>query len=299
MTSVVLLICAWAFFLSFIAAAEPMPMVLMVEESDVTGQALGRLLEAQLKDKAQMRWVSYSAESLGDPLYKGKLLAALTASRLVVSVGNQPTSLAFMELEDIPIYFVGATLISGSGLLGPQVGGIFGYSTEDTLGAVPKKWKRGVGLLYGPGYDDLAAGIAAEAKAAGIHLLERRVARITQMPKILDALIPEVQAVWILGDPALSRGAGFEFLVEESLKKNMPLIGSDIWSVKRGAVFCSLAKPQLLAEKASQNIMSLLEKGPVGPRVEMGPAGGQIIYHPGLAARFHLRPQGPAWTAAR
>ena len=273
------------------AAAASAPMVaILVDRSDADGRALGRLLADRLKDQVDLQWLDYSAESRGNPIEKGRLLASMAATRLVVSVGDEPTAFALDELEDTPIFFVGASQAPGAEISDVKVSGLFSYSAQGVLAAVPQVWKRGLGILYSPGYEPVVRRIRDLAKSSGVNLMERFVAGPTDIPQAARDLLGRAQAVWILGDPMFSRGAGFTYLVENSLAQGIP------WEVKRGAVFCSQAAQDALAEEASGRIVSLLETGKTDQRIEAAPRG-TIFYHPGLTKRFGLSPTAPAWQA--
>lgn len=280
------------------AAAAAPAVAILVDGADGDSQALGRLLANDLKkEHVDFQWLDYAAEKRGDPIYKGKLLASLAAAPLVVSVGDEATSLALDELEDTPIYFMGTSLAPGAEMSGTEVSGLFSYSAQDVLAAIPAKWKRSLGLLYSPGYEPVVGRIRTLAKVSGVNLLERKVARPEDIPQAARDLFGHSQAVWVLGDPMLSRGAGFSFLVEGSLAQGVPVIGSGPWEVKHGAVFCSRATNESLAQEASTSIASLVETGKRESRIDSAPNEGTILYHPGMAKRFHLSPMAPAWQA--
>ncbi len=100
-------------------------------------------------------------------------------------------------------------------------------------------------------------------------------------------------------DPLFIRGPGLEFLAEESLAQGVPLVGSGAWEVRHGAVFCSQAAQRAVAEAAAKNIAAFLESSPGAGRVESAPAGGRILFHRGLAARYGLTPRAPQWLELR
>jgi hypothetical protein len=282
------------------AAADSAPLVtIIVDRADAEGQALGRQLAKRLKDRADVQWLDYSASSRGNPVEKGRLLASMAAAGLIVPVGNEPTSFALDELEDTPVYFVDASAAPGGEISNAKVSGLFSYSAQDVLAAVPGSWKRGLGILYSPGYEPLVAQIRTLAKSSGVVLFERRAARPSDIPPAAQDLLGRAKAIWVLGDPLLSRGPGFAYLVERSLAQGVPLIGSGEFEVKSGAVYCSRADKSALAERAAMGIDLLLEKGTIDPRIDTAPGGGTIFYRPGLAKRFGLSPSAPAWQESQ
>jgi ABC-type uncharacterized transport system substrate-binding protein len=279
------------------AQAQP-PAILLVERADARGQALGHLLEAQLKGKVQFRSLSYSEEQLGDPIFKGRLVASLAAAELVIPVGDASTNLALAELEETPVYFAGAAIVTGSDLANAGVGGLLSYSPADVLAAFPQAWKRKAGLLYSPGYEGVVKIIQAAAKEAGVHLTARSVAKLQDLPAAAQAVMSSSRVVWVLGDPMFSRGAGFTYLTELSLSRDVALVGADPLEVRRGAVFCSQGRDEALALQASQGIVRLLsERKPHG--VSAAAAGGLIIFNRRLAARDGLTPLTSSWVEVR
>lgn len=281
------------------ATAQPPMAVLVVEEGNARSQAVGRMLEKELDRRVQLRRLSYSARGLEDPITRGKLLATLAAARLIVAIGNEPTALVLGELEDTPVYFVDASLVSGADLGRPEIGGLLSYSQEDVLRAIPGAWRVGLGLLYSPGYEPVVERIRASAREAGVKLLVGRVDRRKDLPLVAARLMDTAKSLWVLGDPILSRDAGFEFLAERSLAQGLPLVGSGPWEVHGGAVFCSQAGREALARKASERIVGLMEKGPgSGSRVDFAPSGGRLLFHRRLAERFGLSPKAPDWEEA-
>lgn len=290
----VFLFFAWFGAAPLARAAQLPTAVLVVEEGDVVGQHLGRLVERRLQGEVRIRWIVYSETELADSIYKGKFLATLQAARLVVAIGDDSALLALAEVEETPVYFV-SSQVPGSALAEGHVSGLLSYSAQDALAAMPAAWKSGLDLLYSPGYEPAVEEIRAAAKAAGFDLIPRRVGRRRELPAVVRTLLGSARAVWLLGDPMLSRGAGFEFLSEQTLSRSVPLVGAGFWEVKNGAVFCSRGRPEALARQASRTIAGLMAGRPAQPRLELAEPGGSILYNKSLAAHFGLSPRPPVW----
>jgi hypothetical protein len=266
--------------------------ILLLARGDAGGSGLAQSMEADLAGRLALRREYVSAGILSDPIAKGQLLAALEDAPLVVAVGNEAIRFVVGELDDSPVYFIGSH-VRGSAMSGKRASTLLTYSAADVLKALPAKWRQSLGLLYTPGYEPVVHSIREAASAAGVTLVERKVEG-REMAPAARALLEKSKAVWVLGDPLLSEGAGFELLAEESLTKGVPLLGSDASEVGRGVLLCSKPAPKALALRASARILALVAAGG-GRGVELAPAGGTILYHRRLAERFHLVP-GVGWT---
>lgn len=275
------------------AAAAP-PAMLVIEQQDARARKLAALIAQRLEGQVSLRQVEYSEPEMGDPIYKGRLVARLESAAIVIGVGDDASRFVTREVENGRLYFVSA-LARGTALSEPRVSGVFTYSIDDLLGALPSGWKSDLGLLYTPGYEPIVAQIRARSRQLGARLQERRVSRAGEIPQAARALMASSRAVWVLGDPVLSRGAGFEYLVEQSLAQAVPLIGAGEAQVAQGAALCSRASDAALAAKASRGIAALLS-GQSRQRFDDSDAGGAIVYNRSLSARFKLSPRGAAWS---
>lgn len=236
-----------------------------------------------------------------DPIAKGRLLSALQTCDLVVAVGNGATDFAVSELEDVPVYFVNATVVPGRSLAAPSVSGLFGYSLEDLLDAVKTLRFGLVGLAYTPGYESLAEQIRQGASARGVPLVARKIGSAKEVAPAVRSLLERARAIWVLGDPLLVRGAGFEFIQENTLSAAIPVVGSGAWAVSNGALLASAPSAAEQEAEAVRTIDSILERRPnPGPRVKPAARGGVILLNAALAAKWKIRaPQDPRWRRVR
>ena len=254
----------------------------VVAADDAPSREIAGVLAARLS----LRRFQLSDAQAADPIAKGRLLAALQAAPLVVAVGEDATAFTLGELEDTPVYFVSPTA-PGSALERAGVSGLLTYSPEDVLGALPERWKRGLGLLYTPGYEGVAAAVEAAARAQGARVSARRVAQRRDLPAAARALMSTTDAVWVLGDPLLSEGAGMSFLAELSLSRGVPLIGAGPRQVRAGAALCSQAKPPTIEREVEAAVSRRRASGAAGG-VALSPAGGRLLFNEALRARFGL-----------
>jgi len=250
----------------------------------------GRLLAYELEDAQR-----------NDPIAKGRLLSTLETCDLVVAVGNGATDFAVSELEDVPVYFVDATVVPGRSLESASVSGLFGYSVDDLLDAVKALRLGVVGLAYTPGYEPLAGLVREGAAARGLSVVARRIGSAKELAPAVRSLLDRARVLWLVGDPLLVRGAGFEFIQENTLSEAIPLVGPGQWDVSHGALLGSDPAPAQQEADAVRTIDSLLEhRSGAGPRVRPAARGGVILLNAALAARWKLRtPEGPRWRRVR
>ncbi len=238
-----------------------------------------------------------SAVDLTNPVEKGKFLARLARAELLVPVGEVATRFVAREFEETPAFFVGTAVVDGNSLAGPNMAGILGINPDGILQAAAALGLKRVALAYTPGYAPLADRIATLAQPAGIELRKARVESASRIVPILQNIFPKVDAVWILGDPILARGAGFEFLVEQSLTRKIPIISPTSWGVARGALFCLKIDFNALAGPASASLKHILEQDIKLPerRLEMA-SDGTIVFNSGQMQRWGFAvPREGSW----
>ncbi len=275
------------------ARAQQRPAILF-DRSDPRAAAIERDLGKRLQG-VPFDAVDVDPGRLGDPIYKGRIAAGLSAAPFVVAVGDEAASFALDELEDETVYLAGASLVEGRLLSDGRASGMLGYSVEDVLDALPDSWRSGFGVLYAEGYESVLQSIRVAAAKRSIKIIARKVERRRDLAPGARALMTRARAVWVLGDPLLARGAGFDFLIEESLSQGVPLIGSGRWEVERGAAFCSEGAAAGIAGRAARGVLDLLSGRPAGA-LATGPPG-VILFNPKVASRFALRPKEGAWRA--
>lgn len=277
-----------------LAAAEGSGAAGVVILSGEADRSAAAALERAIRGPASLTRRELAAESLSDPIRKGRLLSEILAADLVVPVGDDATDFVAHEAEESRTFFVGAARPAGDVLRRPHVGGILGYSGEDVL-SVLDRWRPGssFALAYTPGYDGLARAIRREAERKGMRVVEVPVARRAALPPALRALPEGTSALWILGDPLLTEDVAFEYLLEFTLSRQLALVGPSAREVERGALFAMASDPERLARAGAAAVRRILAARSLPePRVAFGPAGGTVLVHPVLRRRFELDVRG-------
>ncbi len=271
-------------------------VVLLIDRASPSDQAMSQLLEQKLKVGGKIRRVEFDAALIANPISKGRILATLQTAGLVITIGDQASAFAARELDDTRIYFIGATLAKGADLKSSEVSGIFAYSPEDVLDALPASLKSGVGLLFTPGYEPVAKRIEDAAKGKGVAVQQKVVTNLKGLSSATEQLLGSAKTIWVLGDPLLVSEAGFSYLVEETLGRNIALIGPGAAQVREGALLCSgIGTPDAVAQTAADALRPMIEsKDYKQPEARTAPPGGDVFYQPALGRKFGLTPQ-PQW----
>lgn len=249
--------------------------VAVVSQAD---EPLRAAVERRLSAGAGVTLLSFARADLSDPIKRGELLARLAAADLVVPVGDAATSLVLEEVEDTPVYFVGAAVVPGRRLGERGVSGMLAYDPGRLLDAAAALWRGKLGLAYTPGYESLAGAIGEAARSRGLEVEQKRIDSAKGIPAALGGLLSRCKAVWLLGDPLLARGAGFAYASERSLSLKIPLISVDGWQVRRGAFLGSEPAGEPLAAAAAGELAALEAGGHgAGARVKPGPGAAVLV----------------------
>ncbi|MBI3553346.1 MAG: hypothetical protein HY077_12700 [Elusimicrobia bacterium] len=227
----------------------------------------------------------FDRSEMSDAIQRGRLLAALQNSDLLVAIGDSATELVLRELEDVSVYFVGGSLIEGGRLASASLAGILSYNVEELLDAAKNLWSGKLGLAYTPGYEAIAASIRSGARTRGFTVMEKKILTLKDIPPAVRELLDQSQIIWIVGDPLLCRGAGFQFLTERALSKQVPIIAAGPWEVSHGAFLAIEPPPDAIASSASDDIKMISggQDRPETQRIRMAPPGGKIVYNGPLA----------------
>ncbi|MDE2038731.1 MAG: hypothetical protein KGO96_08360 [Elusimicrobia bacterium] len=258
------------------AENSPPKVAIVIDKLDGAGRPLIDRLSQRLGSEALVSVRELSAIDVADPIKKGRLVAFLDDRDLVVPVGDEATRFVSKEVEDARVFFVGAGIVQGDWLSSKLTAGIFSYNVDQLLDAVQDMPRRTLGFAYTPGYEPVARWIRRGASRRGIELREMRITSLKELAPDIRKLLDSAQIVWVVGDPMLVRGAGFEFLMQQTLSRRLPVIATGARDIKRGAFMSFEPTMAPLAVLASRDISSLLA-GKGAPKIEPAPEGVVLV----------------------
>lgn len=238
-----------------------------------------------------------------NPIAKGRLLAGLQRADLVVPIADRATAFVLKERESVPVYFVGAaSLVNGSAVTAPEVSGILSYNIGESLTTIRSMGWSPLGIAATPGFAAIADAIEQQAGLKGIATIRRTIEDRSAVGPTVRTLIKSARVVWIVGDPLLTRGAGFEFLIEQSLAAKVPVVAPARWEATRGALIGTEPSWEAIATVAGAGVRAFLTSGPRadGEKLASAPPGGTFFFNRTLAEKWNLAvPSGSTWKPVR
>lgn len=269
----------------------------MLDAADPGERGLFERLARNYASRASVSMYELDASRMTDPIAKGKVLAELEARDLVVAVGDGATEFTARELEDVPVYFVDATMVDGRRLQSASVTGLFSYSVDALLDAAKALRLSNIGLVFTPGYEPVASWIRGGAVLRGMNVVEKRIDAPRELPPAVRGLLDKARAVWVVGDPLLARGAGYDLIREQTLSAGVPMIMNGEWGVRRGALLGHRSDPDDQAAAAGHRIDEALRGAEPPQRLHPAPRGGETLYNSVLFRKWRLEPPaGARWT---
>lgn len=210
----------------------------------------------------------------GDPIGKGRFLASVQASdRVITATGGKACGWLARETDGVPIHCV------------------VPYDPRQVLDfARAAGWKR-IAVVHMEGYEKVFARMRLHARERGITLEPVRVEKIRELPESVPRALKTAQAVWILGDPLLTEGPAFAYLVEAALARRLPLLGPGADIVTRGA-FLGADSDSKAMVKHSVDVANAAAAGAAPDDSDVEVAGGTLSFNQVLARRWGVRVPG-------
>lgn len=212
----------------------------------------------------------------GDPIEKGRFLATVQASdRVITATGGKVCGWLARETDGVPIHCV------------------VQYDARQVLDfARTAGWKR-IAVVHMEGYEKVFARMKTHARARGIALDGVRVERLRELPEAVPRALKTASAVWIVGDPLLTEGPGFDFIVETALARKIPLVGPGADIVARGA-FLGADSDAAQMVKHTVGVANAAAGGAAPEDSDTEVAGGKLTVNEVLARRWGVRVPGGA-----
>lgn len=178
----------------------------------------------------------------GDMAHGKKIARKIRASdaTLLLAVGVKAALLARLEIVDIPVVFCMVLDPVRHDLKAPNMTGIsLDVPIERqfrTMRSVLPPLKR-IGVLYDPEKTgNLVEEARPVARAMGFDLIEREVRTEKDVPAVLRAILPKIEAVWLIPDGTVLTEDSLKFVMGTTLDSNVPVIGFSSELVHSGAL---------------------------------------------------------------
>lgn len=258
-----------AAFLALAPPAAAAKVVLIVADAKQAAAAAARAAK-------DVRVTAFDRVDRADPIEKGRFLASLQASDLVVAAAPGSGACGWLnrEVDGVPVDCV--TPYDGAQVVA------FARSTG---------WRR-VAVVHVPGYEKVFGRLRVRARSSGVELAAVRIERPRELPAALPRALLTAQAVWILGGPSLTEGAAFDYLVKATLAKRIPLIAPGAEFVARGAFLGAETDRAVMLRQA----VGLANAAAAGAAPDDSPAeapGGRLVFNRVLARRWGIAvPEG-------
>lgn len=284
-----------------LAAPRARGVAVVMDSAEAAARPEMETITRTLRSRPDASYYELAPGVRADPIGRGRLLAELEARELVVAVGDDAAEFATRELTDVPVHFVDVRLIRGERLEASSVSGCFAYNVESLLDAVSRLRLGRVGLAYTPGYEPVAGWIREGAAARGLAYSESVIGSPPELAPAVRALLESSRAIWVIGDPLLARGAGFEFLRERALSRRVAIITPEPWDVSRGALLAFTGDADPIARQAAASVDAAL-RGRIDARdrLQPAPARGSLLINGTLADKWGYElPRGRPWRILR
>lgn len=236
----------------------------------------------------------FSPGELSDPIASGRIQSRLMLAEGVVAVGLEAGLWAARELEGVHIHFSGGvSRVSGAALKARGWTGELAVGASAFLDfATTQRWKR-IGVLYTPGFEGVLPAIRAAGSARGLAVEAREVAVRQDIPAAAQSMARESDAIWLLGDPVLTTGPGFDYLIGLSLSRRIPLLVPETDLIKAGGYAAWEPDWEIVASSAAA--LGKRVRGGLGwpqARVALGGEAGRLVINEVLRRRWADVPTG-------
>jgi putative ABC transport system substrate-binding protein len=178
----------------------------------------------------------------GDLEHGRKLARKIRASEadLVLAVGLKAALAAKLEIIDTPIIFCMVLDPSKAELKAPNMTGILLEVPIDRqlagIRSVLPSLKR-LGVLYDPAKTSaLVDESRRQAKSMGLEVSAQPISSARDVPSTLRAILPQVDALWLIPDSTVLTEDSIKFLLVAALEQNVPVVGFSSEFVRSGAL---------------------------------------------------------------
>jgi ABC-type uncharacterized transport system substrate-binding protein len=186
---------------------------------------------------------TFSEYDMQGDIARGRRLAQrirASDAALVLAVGIKAALVAKLEIAAIPVLFCMVLDPAQYHLNAPNMTGISLEVPIDrqfaTMHKILPNVKR-VGVLYDPEKTGALVDEAHRAtRALGVEIVARQVRSEKEVPTTLRAIMPQIEALWLIPDSTVLTEDSLRFILGTALDANVPVIGFSSELVRSGAL---------------------------------------------------------------
>ncbi|MDD5223325.1 MAG: ABC transporter substrate-binding protein [bacterium] len=195
---------------------------------------------------------------------RGKVIKTLRSGATpaaIFAVGSQAAELAQKDFPEVPLVF--SMVLNPEPFLGhPNTTGItMKIHPRDQLQAFKKILPRirKIGVIYDPEQNrSTIAEAQAAAREIGLTLLEKRVSQTREIANAIKDLMYLVDAFWIIPDQTVISKESFQYFLETSIERKIPLFAFSGILVKGGALLALAPDYQDMGRQAGNLTKKIL-----------------------------------------
>lgn len=145
-----------------------------------------------------------------------------------------------------------------------------------------------IGVIYSKDNNEFIEEAGNVAKQMGMEILGKEVNELRGVQAVVDELLPKIDVLWIYRDPVVTGNPKVvkQIILLRALRKNVPIIGANKWSVKNGALFSLFTEYQDIGRQAGMMVKRMLKGG--GAEVEP-PSDIKVFFNQNVIERLSSR----------
>jgi len=185
---------------------------------------------------------------------------------LIVALGSRAAWVARNE-QEIPVMF---SMLSNpkkydlDGRTGIRIGFSLRQQMQVFRTIMPNT--ETIGLLYSGNSKEEMKNIKERASEVGFKVIIKEVHDAREVASAVDGLLMNVDALWLRKDKIITGNARLlkQVVLLRALRKKIPIIGDNKWTVQNGALFCLFTSYQSIGAQAGGMVEQLISKGEMG-----------------------------------
>lgn len=231
--------------------------------------------------------------ALNGQLAEGRQIAKfLRASPpdLIFAVGLKAAMAVKLEIFDTPVVFCMVLNPEPHGLPASNMTGIAVRPPAETQlaalrSAIPNRNR--VGVLYDEEHSgDFIRQAHRAAKQQGLELLAVAVHRQEEIPHAVRALLPKIDALWLIQDQTVVSESAIPFFLESTLDAKVPLFTFSSALVQQGALGALVLNPWTVGQQAAHIVIARLSGQHSSTGLLQTPEHPQLVLN--LSSAEHL-----------